>query len=101
MAKMTAEERAELESRLAADDDADDDDDEYEVGFGDGSYIRGKHKRVSKVAAARGFKLDADPDPGKDGDGGDGGGGKGGGGTKPKGQAPRTGGAQRFGRRVS
>lgn len=60
MAKMTPEERAELEAKLAADDD-DEDDDDVEVGFGDGSYIKGKFKRVSEAAAARGFKLKADP----------------------------------------
>ena len=59
---MSREERAELEARLAADDD-DEDDDEYELGFSDGSYVRGRHSRVSKIAAARGVKLEPDPEP--------------------------------------
>ena len=89
MAKLSPEERAELEARLAADDD--DDDDEYEVGFPDGGYVRGRHSRVSKVAAARGFKLE--PDPADDGDGKDG---------KAKGKAGGQQGGQvrAFGRRV-
>lgn len=61
MAKLSKEERAELEARLAADDE-DDDDDEVEVGFGDGSYVRGRFRRVSEAAAARGFKLKPDPE---------------------------------------
>jgi hypothetical protein len=60
MAKLSAEERAELEARLAADDD-DDDDDEMEVGFADGSYVRGRARRVHEAAAARGLKLRPDP----------------------------------------
>lgn len=60
MAKMSKEERAELEARLAADDD-DDEDDEVEVGFSDGSYVRGRYSRVSKAASARGVKLEPDP----------------------------------------
>lgn len=63
MAKLSKEERADLEARLAADDDADDDDDEVEVGFGDGSYVKGKFRRVQDAAAARGFKLRPDPVP--------------------------------------
>ena len=62
MPRMTKEERAELEARLAA-DDQDDDDDEYELGFPDGGYVRGRHSRVAKIAAARGIKLDPDPEP--------------------------------------
>lgn len=62
MPRLTKEERAELEAKLAA-DDADDDDDEYELGFPDGGYVRGRHSRVSKIAAARGIKLDPDPEP--------------------------------------
>jgi hypothetical protein len=62
MPKMSAEERADLESRLAADND-DDDDDEVEVGFADGSYVRGRYSRVKKAAHARGVKLEADPPP--------------------------------------
>lgn len=66
MARLSKEERAELEARLAADDD-DDDDDEVEVGFGDGSYVKGKYRRVADAAAARGFKLRPDPAPEDDG----------------------------------
>jgi hypothetical protein len=65
MPKLTAAERAELEAKLAA-DDQDDDDDEYELGFGDGTYIRGRHSRISKYAAARGVKLEPDPEPDED-----------------------------------
>lgn len=64
MARLSKEERAELEARLAADDD-DDDDDEVEVGFGDGSYVKGQFRRVQDAAAARGFKLRPDPAPDK------------------------------------
>lgn len=69
MPKMSAEERADLESRLAADND-DDDDDEVEVGFADGSYVRGRYSRVKKAAHARGVKLEADPEPDEGGQGG-------------------------------
>lgn len=65
MPKMTREERAELERRLA-DDDADDGNDEVEVGFSDGSYVRGAYHRVKRAAHARGVKLEADE---HDGDG--------------------------------
>ena len=61
MAKLTKEERAALEAQLAEDDTADDDDDDIEVGFADGSYVKGKYRRVSEAAAARGVKLRADP----------------------------------------
>lgn len=67
MARLSKEERAELEARLA-EDDQDDDDDEVEVGFGDGSYVKGKFRRVQDAAAARGFKLRPDPSPEKDDD---------------------------------
>ena len=60
--KLSKEERAELEAKLAADDE-DDDDDEVEVGFSDGSYVRGRYRRVSEAAAARGVKLRPDPAP--------------------------------------
>lgn len=60
--------RAELEAELAELDAADDDDDEVEVGFGDGSYVKGKYRRVADAAAARGFKLRPDPSPEKDDD---------------------------------
>jgi hypothetical protein len=63
MAKLTKEERAELEARLAEDDDDDDDGRDHEVGFGDGSYVKGAYKFVSEAAAARGFKLRPDPAP--------------------------------------
>lgn len=67
MAKMSKQERAELERRLREDDEADTDDSEYEVGFPDGGYIRGKWDRVRSAAAARGFTLEPDP-PAGDGD---------------------------------
>lgn len=63
MAKLSPEERKALEDQLAADDASDDDDDEVEVGFGDGSYVKGKFRRVQDAAAARGFKLKPDPEP--------------------------------------
>lgn len=66
MARLSPEERKALEDQLAADDAADDDDDEVEVGFGDGSYVKGKFRRVQDAAAARGFKLRPDPSPEKD-----------------------------------
>lgn len=66
MAKLSKEERAELEARLREDDD-DDDDDEVEVGFSDGSYFKGKFRRAQDAAAARGFKLRPDPAPEGDG----------------------------------
>lgn len=59
MARLTKEERAELEARLAADED--DEDDEVELGFADGSHFRGKMSRARQVAAARGYKIDPDP----------------------------------------
>ena len=67
MARLSPEERKALEDQLAADDAADDDDDEVEVGFGDGSYVKGKFRRVQDAAAARGFKLRPDPEEPKDG----------------------------------
>lgn len=88
MAKLSKEERAELEAKLAEDDADDDDDDEVEVGFSDGSYVRGRYRRVSEAAAARGFKLKADPDPEP--------------GKEPKGGASGGSNVKRFsGRRVS
>jgi hypothetical protein len=90
MPKLTKEQRAELERQLAEDDAEDADDDEYEVGFGDGSYIRGRHSRVSKAAAARGFKLEPDPEPADPADPKA---------PKPKGQ--QGGQVRAFGRRVS
>lgn len=74
MARLTKEERAELEAKLAEDDQEDDDQDPVEVGFGDGSYVKGSFRRVSEAAAARGFKLRPDPAPDKDAKGGKGGG---------------------------
>lgn len=60
MARMSKEERAELEARLAADDDGDDDD-EVSLTFADGSGFKGSMRRARSVAAARGYKLDPDP----------------------------------------
>jgi hypothetical protein len=73
MAKLTAEERKALEDQLAADDADDDDDDEVQLGFPDGSSFKGTFRRAQEVAAARGFKLKADPPPAPPGDGKDGG----------------------------
>jgi hypothetical protein len=58
---MSKEERAELERRLREDDQADDDGSEYEVGFPDGGYIRGKWDKVRAAAKARGFSLEEEP----------------------------------------
>jgi hypothetical protein len=98
MAKLTKAERAELESRLAADDDEpDDDDDEVEIGLGDGKYFRGKMRHARTVAGAHGFKMESDPPKppakrgGKSADGGK---------DDDEGQGD-SGGAVRFGRRVS
>ena len=76
MARLSKEERADLEARLAADDEGDDDD-EVEIGHGDKTF-RGSYRRARGVAAAWGIKLEADPpadkaDP-KDKDKGDAGG---------------------------
>ena len=60
MAKLSPEERAELEARLAADDDADDDADESELTVG-GVTFRGTMKRIRDFAAANGVKLVPDP----------------------------------------
>ena len=75
--KLTKEERAELEARLAEDDAADDGDDEVEISF-NGQSFRGAFRRAQSVAKAWGFKLEPDPEP--PADEGSGKGGKGGGG---------------------
>jgi hypothetical protein len=62
MPKMTPEERADLEARLAADDE-DDDSDDVSVTFPDGFSFSGTFRRAQEVAAAHGFKLKADPKP--------------------------------------
>lgn len=90
MAKLTKEERAELEARLAADDADDGDDDEVEFGFPDGGYIRGRYSRVAKAAAARGHRLEPDPEP-EPGDGKGQRGGQGGGNVKRFTSGRRTG----------
>lgn len=91
MPRLTKEERAELEARLA-EDDAEEEDDEYELGFSDGSYVRGKHSRVAKVAAARGVKVDPDPPAGDGKDAKDG---------KGSAKGQQGGQVRAFGRRVS
>ena len=48
MPRLTKEERAELEARLAADDD-DDGDDEVEIGLGEGKYFRGSYRRAKHL----------------------------------------------------
>jgi len=70
MAKLSPEERRELEERLAADED-DDDGDEVTISHGDKS-VTGSYRRVKGIASAWGLKLEADPPPKKDGDEGDG-----------------------------
>jgi hypothetical protein len=68
VAKLSKEERAELEARLKADDDDGDDDDEVTISHGDKS-VTGKYRRVKGIASAWGLKLEADPPPaGKDDD---------------------------------
>jgi len=67
MAKLSKEERAELEARLAADDD-DDDDDEVEYTHSDGSKLRGSFRRVAAYAESRGVKLRADKTPPAEGE---------------------------------
>jgi len=64
MAKLSPEERRELEERLAADED-DDDGDEVTVSHGDKS-VTGSYRRVKGIASAWGLKLEADPPPKKD-----------------------------------
>ena len=59
MARLTKEQRAELEAQLAADDDADDDD-EVTISHGDKTF-KGSYRRARKVAGAWGIKLEADP----------------------------------------
>lgn len=65
MAKLTKEERAELEARLKADDDDDDDGDEVTISKGDQS-VTGSYRRVRGIAAAWGLKLETDPPPADD-----------------------------------
>jgi len=48
MARLTPEERAELEARLAADDD-DDGDDEVTISRGDGTSFTGKFRRALQL----------------------------------------------------
>lgn len=61
MPRLTKEERAELEARLAEDDADDDESDEVSVSFPDGHSFTGSYRRAKEVAAARGFKLRPDP----------------------------------------
>lgn len=70
MAKLSAEERAELEARLRDDDD-DDESDEVEVGRSDGSYFKGSYRRARKLGYV------SEPAPKSDGK-------KGGQGEEPK-----------------
>lgn len=69
MGKLTPEERAELEARLADDDADDDENDEVSLTFPDGHSFTGSYRRAKDVAAARGFKLKADPPADDDGKG--------------------------------
>lgn len=48
MPRLSKEERAELEAKLA-EDDADDGDDEVEVGLGEGKYFRGTYRRAKAL----------------------------------------------------
>jgi hypothetical protein len=71
MPRLSKEERAELEARLAEDDD-DDGSDEIEYEY-DGKRVRGQYRRVGPMMEALGFKLRpdqieaAEPDPEGDG----------------------------------
>jgi hypothetical protein len=85
MPRLSKEERAELEARLAADDD-DGDDDELEIEY-EGRRVRGSYRRVSEVASAWGFKLRPDPEDTKTDE------------PKPKGEVVK--GTRFAGRRVS
>lgn len=49
MARMTPEQRAELEAKLADDDADDDESDEVEVGNADGSYFKGSYRRAKQL----------------------------------------------------
>jgi hypothetical protein len=48
MPRLTPQERADLEARLA-EDDADDEDDQVEVGQPDGSYFKGTYRRAKRL----------------------------------------------------
>ena len=71
MARMSREERAELEARLAEDDADDDESDEVTVGRPDGSTFKGTFKRALQL----GFVSLPEPKTpkGKAGEGGEGG----------------------------
>ena len=69
MAKLTKEERAELEAKLAADDDEDDESDEVSISLPNGTGFTGSYRRAKEVAAAHGLKLRPDPKPEGDGKG--------------------------------
>ena len=64
MPRMSKEERAELEARLAADDD-DDENDEVEVGLGDGKYFRGSYSRAKRLGYVTEPAPKAEADDGK------------------------------------
>ena len=68
MAKLSKEERAELEARLAEDDD-DAEDDEVEIGLGEGKYFRGSYGRAKRL----GYVTEPQPktEPAKGGEGGE------------------------------
>jgi hypothetical protein len=64
MARLTKEERAELEARLAEDED--DDSDEVEIGLGEGKYFRGSYKRARSLGYVKDPRDSKDePDEGK------------------------------------
>jgi hypothetical protein len=48
MPRLTPQERAELEARLA-EDDADDEDDRVKIGRADGSYFEGTYRRARRL----------------------------------------------------
>ena len=60
MPRMSKEERAELEARLADDDD-DAEDDEVEIGLGDGRYFRGSYRRAKQLGHVTEPKPPAEP----------------------------------------
>jgi hypothetical protein len=47
MSRLSKEDRAELEARLAEDDD--DDDDQVTIGASDGSYFKGTYRRAKRL----------------------------------------------------
>lgn len=70
MARLSKEERAELEARLAEDDD-DDENDEVEIGLGDGRYFRGSYRRAKQLGHVTEPAPKTDPPAKGKGEGGE------------------------------